>query len=140
MDRKIYNIAEFKFILYIYAFLSFQVRKVFLFLGGNILSDVLMYFEKGGLVMYPLLICSLVIIFIAIERYLFYKSIDSGHLFTKQYCDILSGETLEKAFEFAKTHKGACANILTQASPLPTVERTEAFMEMKGNIVNVSFT
>ena len=85
--------------------------------------------------MYPLLICSLVIIFIAIERYLFYKSIDSGHLFTKQYCDILSGETLEKAFEFAKTHKGACANILTQASPLPTVERTEAFMEMKGNIV-----
>ena len=38
------------------------------------------------------------------------------------------------AFEFAKTHKGACANILTQASPLPT-ERTEAFMEMKGNIV-----
>ena len=99
------------------------------------MSDVLMYFEKGGLVMYPLLICSLVIIFIAIERYLFYKSIDSGHLFTKQYCDILSGETLEKAFEFAKTHKGACANILTQASPLPTVERTEAFMEMKGNIV-----
>lgn len=98
------------------------------------MTDVLMYFEKGGLVMYPLLVCSLIIIYIAIERYLFYKSIDSGALFTKQYCDILAGETVEKALEFAKSQHGFCANILTQATPLTTVERTEAFMEMKGGI------
>lgn len=69
-----------------------------------------------------------------LNRY-YFINLCSGNYFTKQYCDILAGETLESAFEFAKTHHGACANILTQASPLPTVERTEAFMEMKGTIV-----
>lgn len=100
------------------------------------MSDVLMYFHKGGLVMYPLLICSLIVISIAIERYIFYKSIDSGRLFTKQYCDILDANEDEKAYTFAKTHKGVCANLLAQATPLKSTEHTDAFLEMKASIIS----
>ena len=94
-----------------------------------------MYFHKGGLVMYPLLVCSLIVISIAIERYIFYKSIDSGRLFAKQYCDILDAQDIEKACNFAKTHKGICANLLVQATALNGVERTDAFLEMKSSII-----
>lgn len=99
------------------------------------MSEVIMYFEKGGLVMYPLLLCSMVVVFIAIERSLFYKSVDSGALFANQYCNILASDSVDKALAFAKDHNGACAHILTKATPLSTVERTEAYMEMKGGIV-----
>jgi biopolymer transport protein ExbB len=38
------------------------------------------YFGKGGLVMWPLLLCSILVVTIAIERYLFYKETDSAVL------------------------------------------------------------
>ena len=45
-----------------------------------------MYFQKGGLVMWPLLACSITVIAIAIERFIYYKSVDSGAAFASRYC------------------------------------------------------
>ena len=42
------------------------------------ITDLIMYFHKGGLVMWPLLACSITVIAIAIERFIYYKSVDSG--------------------------------------------------------------
>ena len=38
------------------------------------IQQTIMYFHKGGLVMWPLLFCSIAVIAIAIERFLFYKA------------------------------------------------------------------
>ena len=37
------------------------------------IQQTIMYFHKGGLVMWPLLFCSIAVIAIAIERFLFNK-------------------------------------------------------------------
>ena len=37
------------------------------------IQQTIMYFHKGGLVMWPLLFCSIAVIAIAIERFLFYR-------------------------------------------------------------------
>ena len=42
------------------------------------LNTVIEYFLKGGFVMWPLLLCSVIVVSIAIERWLYYKEVDSG--------------------------------------------------------------
>ena len=42
------------------------------------IKEAVEYFHKGGLVMWPLLLCSIIVVTIAIERYLYYKTADSG--------------------------------------------------------------
>lgn len=41
------------------------------------IKEAIEYFHKGGLVMWPLLLCSIIVVTIAIERYLYYKTADS---------------------------------------------------------------
>ena len=48
------------------------------------ITDLIMYFYKGGLVMWPLLACSITVIAIAIERFIYYKSVDSGAAFASR--------------------------------------------------------
>lgn len=43
----------------------------------QILTDSLMWFHKGGPVMYLLLICSLMVVSIGVERFLYYKGMQS---------------------------------------------------------------
>lgn len=40
----------------------------------ELLSNTAALFQKGGLVMYPLVICSIIVIAIAIERFVFYRA------------------------------------------------------------------
>ena len=44
----------------------------------DFIMETIMYFHKGGLVMWPLLFCSFTVFAIAIERFMFYKAADSG--------------------------------------------------------------
>lgn len=81
----------------------------------NAITETLMYFHKGGLIMWPLLFCSLAVISIAIERYLYYKTVDSGTAFTESYCSLLSKNDLVQASETAETHSGQCAFIISEA-------------------------
>ena len=53
-------------------------------------STVIEYFLKGGFVMWPLLLCSVIVVSIAIERWLYYKEVDSGDAFADSYCNLLA--------------------------------------------------
>lgn len=81
----------------------------------NAITETLMYFHKGGLVMWPLLFCSLAVISITIERYLYYKSVDSGTAFTENYCSLLAQNNPEEALKSAVANSGQCAAIITEA-------------------------
>ena len=70
------------------------------------INQTIMYFHKGGLVMWPLLFCSLMVISISIERFLFYKGVDSGQKFTNSYCALLRDNRKEDALDLAKEASG----------------------------------
>lgn len=70
------------------------------------ISQTIMYFHKGGLVMYPLLFCSFAVFAIAIERFLFYRAADSGEKFADDYCALLKSNNLQAAADLALTTPG----------------------------------
>ena len=51
----------------------------------DLLMQGVEYFHKGGLVMYILLICSIFIITIGIERLLYFMKADSGRAFAQNF-------------------------------------------------------
>lgn len=72
------------------------------------ITDLIMYFHKGGLVMWPLLACSITVIAIAIERFIYYKSVDSGAVFASRYCAaVRSGDFAVAAVAGGKAEKSA---------------------------------
>lgn len=99
------------------------------------ITDLIMYFHKGGLVMWPLLACSITVIAIAIERFIYYKSVDSGSAFAANYCATAQAEGTAKAAELAKSASGRCAEILAAASALPEGrEQKSAYLESQAGI------
>lgn len=76
------------------------------------------YFGKGGLVMWPLLLCSVLVVTIAIERYLFYKETDSGSAFADAYSNLLAKGKIQEANDLAERTKGECARILCETMKL----------------------
>ncbi|HIU64892.1 MAG TPA: MotA/TolQ/ExbB proton channel family protein [Candidatus Avacidaminococcus intestinavium] len=93
------------------------------------------YFLKGGLVMWPLLLCSIAVVTIAIERYLFYKEADSGNLFADNFCEALDHNNLGKALEVADAGKGECARIVASALRLEgNVARKSTYMEAQAGL------
>ena len=48
------------------------------------------YFAKGGIVMWPLLLCSIMVVTIAIERVVFYRETDPGSDFAYEYWALMA--------------------------------------------------
>ena len=71
------------------------------------------YFVKGGIVMYPLLCCSLYVVAIGFERYLFYKKFDNGKQFTKQLCNLLEQGDWQQAKNLTDDTQGEVAKLAT---------------------------
>lgn len=106
-----------KQLIFVVPFPSWE--RLYLFLGGSemeMIQETIMYFHKGGLVMWPLLFCSFAVFAIAIERFLFYKSADSGEKFKNDYCSLLSENNLQTAKELAQNTPGQIAEILFKAA------------------------
>ena len=78
------------------------------------ITDLIMYFQKGGLVMWPLLACSITVIAIAIERFIYYKSVDSGAVFASRYCAAVRSGDFAVATELARKGSGQCAQMLAE--------------------------
>ncbi len=99
------------------------------------IQQTIMYFHKGGLVMWPLLFCSIAVIAIAIERFLFYKGVDSGAQFAAQYCSLLRDDNAAEALQLAEASKGECAQIVAAADKIEGGnEQKKAFMESQAGI------
>ena len=77
----------------------------------DIFSGTIDYFIKGGPVMYPLLLCSIILLMLAVERYLFYRQADSGSKFVERFIDFLEFGRWEEAKEYAAQSKGEAAAI-----------------------------
>ena len=76
------------------------------------------YFGKGGLVMWPLLLCSILVVTIAIERYLFYKETDSGSAFADKYSNLMAIGKIQEGQDLAEKTKGECARIVSETMKL----------------------
>lgn len=99
------------------------------------IQQTIMYFHKGGLVMWPLLVCSIAVIAIAIERFLFYKAEDSGQAFAAKYCALLRANENAEALQLAEGTHGKCAKIVADASKIQGgQEQKKAFMESQAGI------
>lgn len=79
----------------------------------NFFTAGLDYFIKGGPVMYPLLLCSIAAIAISVERYLFFGKADSGHDFTRQFCDYIENDDWINAKSLADSTQGEIAKLAT---------------------------
>ncbi len=99
------------------------------------ITDLIMYFHKGGLVMWPLLLCSITVIAIAIERFIYYRSVDSGSAFAAKYCEVVRAEGIAPATELAGNAGGSCALILADAGKMNGGrEQKAAYLESQAGI------
>lgn len=69
------------------------------------------FFVRGGLVMWPLLLCSLVSLTIVLERWNFFRKEDSGRAFAKNFCDGLRRENWQETEKLAKETAGLQAKL-----------------------------
>ena len=100
------------------------------------IKEAVEYFHKGGLVMWPLLLCSIIVVTIAIERYLYYKTADSGSLFTQEFCTLISKGDVVGAEQLASASVGECARIIRETMVLSgDCTRHSAYMESQAGIV-----
>ena len=90
------------------------------------ITDLIMYFHKGGLVMWPLLACSVTVIAIAIERFIYYKSVDSGAVFAARYCAAVRSGDFAVATELARKGSGQCALMLADVAAVDAVRPKRA--------------
>lgn len=99
------------------------------------ITDLIMYFHKGGLVMWPLLACSITVIAIAIERFIYYKSVDSGAAFAASYCAAVRSGDFAVATELARKGSGQCAQMLADVAAVAGgKEEKSAFLESRAGI------
>lgn len=99
------------------------------------ITDLIMYFHKGGLVMWPLLACSVTVIAIAIERFIYYKSVDSGTVFASRYCAAVRSGDFAVATELAHKGSGQCAQMLADVAAIAGgKEEKSAFLESRAGI------
>lgn len=99
------------------------------------IQQTIMYFHKGGLVMWPLLFCSITVISIAIERFLYYRSVDSGQAFITKYCALLRESNTTEATLLATESKGECARILSDAAVIVGAHAQQAaFFESQAGL------
>lgn len=99
------------------------------------ITDLIMYFHKGGLVMWPLLACSVTVIAIAIERFIYYKSVDSGAVFAASYCAAVRSGDFAVATELARKGSGQCAQMLADVAAVDGGKAEKsAFLESRAGI------
>lgn len=75
----------------------------------DLLMQGVEYFHKGGLVMYILLICSIFIITIGVERLLYFMKADSGRAFAQSFYKLMINNKIEEARNLAQNSKGDLA-------------------------------
>lgn len=99
------------------------------------ITDLIMYFQKGGLVMWPLLACSITVIAITIERFIYYKSVDSGVVFASRYCAAVRSGDFAVATELARKGSGQCAQMLADVAAIAGGKAEKsAFLESRAGI------
>lgn len=74
---------------------------------GNLLDT----FQRGGYIMYPILLCSIFSIAIAVERVWFYRSCSTKADFLAELGKLLGQGNYEEALSFSEKSQGDCADM-----------------------------
>lgn len=77
----------------------------------GIFEGAIDYFQRGGLIMWPLLLCSIASISIGVERYLYYRKNFSSTTFVIKFCSLINEDNFEEAHRYAKENKGDAAKL-----------------------------
>ena len=94
------------------------------------------FFHKGGFVMYILLLCSIFVLAVGLERWLYFSRIDAGRNFARSFYACMTERHYVEASRLLQGTKGMLPAILQQAAVrchLPEGNVT-AFMELQSGI------
>ena len=94
------------------------------------------FFHKGGSIMYVLLLCSIFVVTIGIERAMYFSRMDTGRAFARDFYQAMANEDYAGARKLAEDHRGALANILFGALKLVRNDaaHVSAYMEIQSGI------
>ena len=94
------------------------------------------FFHKGGSIMYVLLLCSIFVVTIGIERAMYFSRMDTGRAFTREFYQCMANDDFAGARKLAEDHRGALANILFGAMKLVKQDssRVSSYMEIQSGI------
>lgn len=107
---------------------------------GNV-SAMISIFHKGGYVMYILLLLSLAVIAIAVDRGMFFKANDAGRGFARDFYELLQNRKYGEALELARETKGSTAAIITEAAEhyLDSAEDLSSYLQIQSGIALSKF-
>lgn len=102
----------------------------------ELLTTGITFFQKGGIVMYVLLLCSLFVFSIGIERAMYFRRMDSGRGFARDFYLALANNKWQKAEQLADHARGALADILFAViTKKPEARKNpSAYMEIQSGI------
>ena len=94
------------------------------------------FFHKGGVIMYVLLLCSIFVVTIGIERTMYFSRMDTGRAFAREFYQCMANDDFAGARKLAEDHRGALANILFGAMKLVKTDssRISSYMEIQSGI------
>lgn len=69
------------------------------------------YFIRDGLCMWPLLLCSLAVVFLAVERGIYHKQKISKTEFAVEFCEKMTRGQIEEAYNLAVSSAGCAAKL-----------------------------
>ena len=94
------------------------------------------FFHKGGFVMYILLICSIFVVTIGVERGFYFRRSDSGRKFAIEFCELMPEDNSSEAKKLADATNGDLADILYQAMGKQTKnqEKIASYLEIQSGI------
>jgi biopolymer transport protein ExbB len=95
----------------------------------------LSFFQKGGPIMYVLLLCSVFVVAVGIERAMYFAKADSGRVFARGFCRLMSEKKYDEAAKLASLSNGAVAAILSAAvDKARTGSDISSYMEIQSGI------
>ena len=99
------------------------------------------FFHKGGPVMYLLLLCSMFVVAIAIERSMYFKAKDPGRSFARSFADMLSQGDRDGAASLAGSTKGIIPSLLSKGMSFTGDENVPltTFFEVQSGIALTRF-
>lgn len=99
-------------------------------------STAAAYFHKGGYVMYVLLLCSIFVVTIAVERARFFARADAGRAFGRKFCESMGQGEYDVAQSMAGSASGMLPEMLSGAFHLilRKGEGLSAFLEVQSGV------
>jgi len=97
-------------------------------------------FQKGGLVMYVLLLCSLFVMAIGLERFQYFRRMDSGRDFARSFAELMGADDYAGALRLAQETSGNIADIVVQAAVRAVDgQDVSSFMEIQSGVTLAHF-